>query len=203
MESFGYFQQGSNRSAWFRSPEAAGDYQFPCGFYRNTSYFNVGSISIKSSRPYYSTTISTKGAEKARTFNIGSLAISTKQSPRQTFITPRSIQFFTNGPKIDKTVVLKGPTIQFSVENTSTENEIGSIPTNVNAFKLNLAVGQFIAVKVDINGAKINNLPSGFVFTNGEISGAPEAAGIYKFNIVSGNASIPVTFEVSNVIRIA
>lgn len=203
MDSFGYFKYGSNENTELKSGDATGDFQSPCGYYHIERSFNLDSVQIQASRPNYTVQITTKGNERPRYFNLDSIQFSTKKAPKFSWITPYFEQIQTNGPKRDKIVSYKGPRVSIMAENTSEDNEIGTVPTNVNALKLNLTTGQFISVKVDINGATIPNLPDGFTFSSGEIKGAAEASGTYKFNIVSGNATIPVTFIVTDLIRIA
>lgn len=203
MDSFGYFKYGSNENTRFASEEVAGDFSFPCGFYHKDTAFNVASVQIQASRPNYVVQITTKGKENQRYFSLGTTSFSTTKPAKFSFITPYFTQIWTNGPKRDKIVSYQGPRVSITAENTSIENDLGNVPTNVNAFKLNLATGQFISVKIDINGATIPNLPAGFTFSGGEIKGAAKASGTYKFNIVSGNTTIPVTFIVNDLIRIA
>ena len=190
MDSFGYFKYGSNENTELKSGDATGDFQSPCGYYHIERSFNLDSVQIQASRPNYTVQITTKGKERPRYFNLDSVQFSTKKAPKFSWVTPYFEQIQTNGPKRDKIVSYKGP-------------RVSTVPTNVNALKLNLTTGQFISVKVDINGATIPNLPDGFTFSSGEIKGAAEASGTYKFNIVSGNATIPVTFIVTDLIRIA
>ena len=203
MDSFGYYKYGSNESAELVSIEKAGGFSSPCGYYHIDKPINVASVQIQASNPIYTTQIYTYGGINKKYKNADSITINTKSLPVYAIVTPEFVQIQTNGPKMDRIISYKGPRVSIMAENTSTEGEIGTVPTNVNAFKLDLATGQFISLKIDINGATASNLPSGFVFSSGEIKGAAKAAGTYKFNIVSSSTTIPVTFVVSDLIRIA
>lgn len=98
---------------------------------------------------------------------------------------------------------LKGPTKTVNVENISIDSSIGVNTGTVSEIKLNIGVNQYITLQIDVPGAKINNLPTGFVFNDNAIVGTVKNPGEYKFNITSESTSIPVTLIASNVIRIS
>lgn len=119
------------------------------------------------------------------------------------YICPVNKTAFTFGIPQPRVTSFKGPNKTANVELVTIDNETGmSSGGNVNGITLNLAVNQFIQLKVDIQGAKINNLPQGFTFTNDIITGASKVAGTFKCNIVTENVSMPIIFNVSNIIRI-
>ena len=119
------------------------------------------------------------------------------------YICPVNKTAFTYGIPQPKITSFKGPNKTANVELVTVDNEVGtSSGGSVEEITLNLAVNQFIQLKVDVQGARINNLPQGFNFANDTISGASKSAGTFKFNIVTENTSVPVIFNVSNVIRI-
>lgn len=120
------------------------------------------------------------------------------------YICPINKTVHTQGIPNPPISILKGPTKSATVELVTVENNVGTGGTaNVNGITLNLAVNQFIRLKVDVNGAKIIGLPHGFTFANDEITGAGTTAGSYRCNIVTENVSIPVRINISNVIRIS
>lgn len=121
----------------------------------------------------------------------------------ESFVCPVNKTSFTLGYPSPKTVSFKGPTKMVTVENVSSDSTVGVVTSTVNEVILNLSINQFITLKIDINGAKINNLPEGFSFINNEICGAAKNPGEYKCNIISEAVSIPVKFIVKNIIRIA
>lgn len=119
------------------------------------------------------------------------------------YICPVNKTVHTLGIPYEKVSYLKGPTKSVTSELVTEDSNVGtSSGGNVNGITLNLAVNQFIQLKVDIQGAKINNLPQGFTFANDTITGASKVAGTFKCNIVTENVSMPIIFNVSNVIRI-
>ena len=119
------------------------------------------------------------------------------------YICPVNKTAFTFGIPQPKITSFKGPNKTANVELVTVDNEVGtSSGGSVEEITLNLAVNQFIQLKVDVQGARINNLPQGFNFANDTITGASKSAGTFKFNIVTENTSVPVIFNVSNVIRI-
>jgi hypothetical protein len=110
----------------------------------------------------------------------------------------------TNGYPMPTISSFKGPTKSASVDLVTVENNVGQNGSaNVDGITLNLAVNQFIRLKVDVKGAKINGLPQGFTFANDEITGAGTTAGSYRCNIVTDAVSIPVRINISNIIRIS
>ena len=120
-----------------------------------------------------------------------------------TYVCPINKSVSTQGVSIPTFITFKGPNKTANVELVTVDNETGmSSGGSISEIVLNLAVNQFIQLKVDIQGARINNLPQGFTFANDTISGASKSAGTFKFNIVTENTSVPVIFNVSNVIRI-
>ena len=120
-----------------------------------------------------------------------------------TYVCPINKSVSTIGIPQPKFTSFKGPNKTANVELVTVDNEMGlSSGGGVSEIILNLAVNQFIQLKVDVQGARINNLPQGFNFANDTISGASKSAGTFKFNIVTENTSVPVIFNVSNVIRI-
>lgn len=118
-------------------------------------------------------------------------------------ICPVNKTVYTQGTSIPKTVSFKGPTKTANVENISSDPTVGVSTGTLNEIRLSLATNQFITLKVDISGAKINNLPAGFTFANSEITGAAKNPGEYRFNIVSEAITVPVIMKVSNIIRIS
>ena len=118
-------------------------------------------------------------------------------------ICPINKTAYTQGTSIPKTVSFKGPTKTANVENISSDPSVGVSTGTLNEIRLSLATNQFITLKVDISGAKINNLPAGFTFANSEITGAAKNPGEYRFNIVSEAMTVPVIMKVSNIIRIS
>lgn len=119
------------------------------------------------------------------------------------YVTPINKTVSTQGIATPKVVSFKGPNKTANTELVTVDSSVGQATGSLNEIRLKLAVNQFITLKVDIPGAKINNLPSGFTFANSEITGAAKSAGEYRFNIVSEGNSVPVIMNVSNVIRIA
>ena len=117
-------------------------------------------------------------------------------------ICPVNKTAFTLGISAPKTVSFKGPIKTATVENVSSNPNVGITTGSVDDIILQLTTNQFISLKVDIQGARINNLPAGFSFIDNEIVGAAKNPGEYKFNIVSESISVPVTFKVKNIIRI-
>lgn len=110
----------------------------------------------------------------------------------------------TNGYPMPAISSIKGPTKSATVDLVTVDNNVGQNGSaNVDGITLNLAVNQFIRLKVDVKGAKINGLPQGFTFANDEITGAGTTAGSYRCNIVTEAVSIPVRINISNVIRIS
>lgn len=118
-------------------------------------------------------------------------------------ICPVNKTAFTLGISAPKTVSFKGPIKTATVENISSNPDVGITTGSVDDIILQLTTNQFISLKVDIQGARINNLPAGFSFIDNEITGSAKNPGEYKFNIVSESVSVPVTFKVKNIIRIA
>lgn len=118
------------------------------------------------------------------------------------YVYPISKKAVTQGFENDVFISQKGPTKSATVELVSSDSNVGTGTSNLSGVELHLAVNQFISLKVDIQGAKVNNLPLGFKFINNEIVGAASAAGVYTCNIISGSVSVPVKFNVTNVIRI-
>lgn len=98
---------------------------------------------------------------------------------------------------------LKGPTKTAFVENVSIDSGVGTGTGTVNEIRLNIGVNQYITLKVDIPGAKVNNLPTGFIFTDNSIVGTVKNPGEYRFNIVSESSMVPVILTATNVIRIS
>ena len=120
------------------------------------------------------------------------------------YICPINKTVHTQGIPNPPISILKGPTKSATVDLVTVENNVGTGGTaNVDGITLNLAVNQFIRLKVDVKGAKINGLPQGFTFANDEITGAGTTAGSYRCNIVTEAVSIPVRINISNVIRIS
>ena len=120
-----------------------------------------------------------------------------------TYVCPINKSVSTIGIPQPKIISFKGPNKTANVELVTVDNEVGtSNGGSVEGITLNLAVNQFIQLKVDIQGARINNLPQGFTFANDTISGASKSAGTFKCNIVTENVSMPIIFNVSNIIRI-
>ena len=121
-----------------------------------------------------------------------------------TYVCPINKTVHTQGVSIPTFITFKGPTKSATVELVTVENNVGTGGTaNVDGITLNLAVNQFIRLKVDVKGSKIIGLPHGFTFANDEITGAGTTAGSYRCNIVTDNVSIPVRINISNVIRIS
>lgn len=119
------------------------------------------------------------------------------------YVCPINKTVHTQGIPNPPISILKGPNKSAATELITVDSSVGQATGSLNEIKLKLAVNQFITLKVDIPGAKINNLPSGFTFANSEITGAAKSAGEYRFNIVSEGNSVPVIMSVSNIIRIA
>jgi hypothetical protein len=119
------------------------------------------------------------------------------------YVCPINKTVHTQGIPNPPITTLKGPNKSAITELVTEDSSVGLATGSLNAIKLKLAVNQFITLKVDIPGAKINDLPSGFTFANSEITGAAKSAGEYRFNIVSEGNSVPVIMSVSNIIRIA
>ena len=126
-----------------------------------------------------------------------------KAGLNENFICPVNKTAKTYGTVIPKTTSFKGPNKTAYVENVSSDPSVGQGTGTLNEIRLKLAIHQFITLKVDIPGAKINNLPDGFTFANSEITGAAKNPGEYRFNIISENTSVPVIMNVSNIIRIS
>lgn len=121
----------------------------------------------------------------------------------ENYICPVNKTAYTQGTPIPKTVSFKGPTKTANVENISSDPSVGVGTGTLNEICLSLTTNQFITLKVDISGAKVNNLPTGFTFANSEITGAAKNPGEYRFNIVSEATTVPVIMKVSNIIRIS
>lgn len=118
------------------------------------------------------------------------------------YICPINKTVHTQGIPNPPISILKGPNKTATTELVSEDSSVGSSSGVVSEITLNLAVNHFFTLKVDIQGARINNLPIGLTFANDEITGAIDTAGTYTCNIVTDNISVPLKFNVSNVIRI-
>ena len=156
----------------------------------DTSYVRVANIQ-SSLKPYY---IKSKQA----------FVYDAKTRFNENYVCPVNKTVTTDGYPMPFISSFKGPTKSATVELVTVENNVGTGGTaNVDGITLNLAVNQFIRLKVDVKGSKIIGLPHGFTFANDEITGAGTTAGSYRCNIVTENVSIPVRINISNVIRIS